>query len=99
MPRIKVIMAHLPGGMSCRDVEDFIIRYLDNELTMMQKLAFRLHITACVECKEYLKAYQMTRKLSKASLKADAHQLGEVPEDLVNAILATLGKKKKNPRD
>lgn len=95
MSKLKVIMGHLPGGLTCREVEDFIDRYLDGELGSVQRLSFRLHITACVECKEYLKAYQMTRKLAKSSLKKDARDLGDIPDDLIKAILAVRGKEKK----
>lgn len=88
MPRMKVIVAHLPGGLSCREAEEFIDRYLDGELRRIQNLKFRLHIAMCVECHDYLRAYKISRSLAKSSLQRDAGEVEPMPEDLVKAILA-----------
>lgn len=88
MPRVKVIVAHLPGGISCREAEEFIDRYLDGELSAIQNLKFRLHIALCVECQEYLRAYKTSRSLAKSSMERDAGETGPMPDDLVRAILA-----------
>lgn len=89
MPRMKVIVAHLPGGISCREAEEFVDRYLDGELSAVQNLKFRLHIAMCVECQEYLSAYKTSRSLAKSSMDIDAGDVRPMPDDLVKAILAS----------
>ncbi len=88
MTRMKVIAAHFPGGMSCRDAEDFIDRYLDGELSVAQKLKFKIHIATCVECHAYLRAYEASRAIAKSIMGEGDEDVGPMPDDLVQAILA-----------
>jgi len=57
--------------------------YLDNELALEERAVFDRHLEACPSCVNYLKTYEKTVLLAKAA---------EVPESLVQAILAARGK-------
>jgi anti-sigma factor RsiW len=80
--------------MNCREVVEFLMEYLSGELEADQRLAFEEHLEACPECVTYLQSYKETVKLGKAVFKKpDERVPDEVPEELVQAILAARRKR------
>lgn len=75
--------------MTCQELADFIIDYVDDALPGDQRTVFEDHLAVCPSCIEYLKSYRTT-KMVLDDLGCDAQEQVpiEVPEDLVNAILA-----------
>ena len=75
--------------MTCQDLADFIIDYVEKKLPDVQRTTFEEHLAVCPSCIEYLKSYRTT-KMVLDDLGCDAQERvpSEVPEDLVNAILA-----------
>lgn len=75
--------------MTCKEISDFLAGYLEGSLPLRQRIVFRLHLAICSDCRRYLASYKKTVRLV-GSLKDDpsssSHE--QVPEDLVNAILA-----------
>lgn len=91
MRRMKgAMMKHVHGMITCREFEDFVLRYLEGELPKGQARIFEWHMRLCRECRDYLAAYRRTLEIGKAVLTADDHAPvpPDVPEDLVSAILA-----------
>ena len=76
--------------MTCQQLVDFIMSYLDDELASGERAEFDRHLAACPPCINYLKTYEKTVLLTKAT--ADDPVPAEVPESLVQAILAARGK-------
>jgi len=75
--------------MICREVVEFLAEYLSGDMPSDQRLAFDEHLEACPECVAYVKSYQETVKLGKAAFShPDERVPDEVPEELVEAILA-----------
>jgi hypothetical protein len=75
--------------ITCREFDDFVLRYLDDDLTIPQKTVFELHMRICRECRDYLAAYQRAMELGKSVLPSPDDPLpDDVPEDLVKAILS-----------
>lgn len=75
--------------ITCREFEEFVLRYLDGDLATGQRSVFELHLRICRECREYLAAYRRTLELGEAVLAApDDPVPGDVPEDLIKAVLA-----------
>jgi anti-sigma factor RsiW len=72
--------------MTCREILDFLMDYLDGSLSPAQRAVFEEHLAVCPACVAYLHSYQKTVKLGKSLATAD--QNDDVPEDLVQAILA-----------
>ncbi len=74
--------------ITCREFEDFVLQYLDDELSVRQRAMFEFHLRICRECREYLAAYQRTVEIGRAAFK-DANEAvpEDVPEDLIKAIL------------
>jgi len=71
--------------ITCRQLIDFIGSYRDNELTPDQRAEFERHLSVCPSCVNYLKTYEQTITLARAS--ADDAVPEDVPELLVQAIL------------
>ena len=84
-----LMLNHMPWMINCRQFEDFILAYLEGELTDKQRFVFELHLKVCRECRDYLAAYRRTVEVSRRAFDApDAPVPEEVPEDLVKAVLA-----------
>jgi anti-sigma factor RsiW len=62
--------------------------YLTGERSASERAVFDEHIEECPDCKSYLAAYRETVRLSKAACQDGDDVPGDVPEDLVRAILA-----------
>jgi anti-sigma factor RsiW len=75
--------------MRCRDFVAFIIDYLEKTLPEAQCLEFDRHMSDCPACVAYLRSYQETIRLERTlCYRPDDTLLENVPEDLVQAILA-----------
>ena len=72
--------------VTCQQLIDFLMSYLDDELPADQRAEFDRHMAACPSCVDYLKTYETTVRLAKTSAHDDAVP-DEVPESLVQAIL------------
>jgi anti-sigma factor RsiW len=75
--------------VTCRELADFIIDYVDGSLEPDVRAHFERHLSRCPNCVRYLAAYQTTIEMGRRALDADtpAADAG-APEDLINAILA-----------
>jgi mycothiol system anti-sigma-R factor len=71
--------------ITCQQLVDFIMSYLDNELPQAERAEFDRHMAACPSCVDYLKTYEKTILLAKTC--GDDPVPDEVPESLVQAIL------------
>ena len=76
--------------ITCQQLIDFIASYRDNELTPDERSEFDRHLSVCPSCVAYLKTYEQTVLLAKAS--AGDPVPDEIPELLVKAILEARNK-------
>ena len=84
----SIMFRHLHGMMTCKEFEDFVQAYVDDELASPQRSVFARHLRLCRECRDYLTAYQRTIEVGRTVLTAPEDPLpGDVPEDLIKAIL------------
>lgn len=87
----KVPTPQLPErhSMTCKDVADFLMAYLDNELPHEQRTQFDEHLTLCSSCVRYLELYKRTIRMGQAALTpTDQPAAGYVPPGLIEAINA-----------
>jgi anti-sigma factor RsiW len=77
--------------MTCQQLIDFIGRYRDDDLAPDERESFEQHLAICPSCAAYLKTYEQTILLAKAS--ADEPVPPDVPESLIKAILAAQAKR------
>ena len=75
--------------MTCRELTEFLIDYVDGGLAPAERVAFDEHLARCADCVTYLRNYETTIRLGK-ELCTDEHDAvaDDVPEELVQAILA-----------
>ena len=75
--------------MTCRELVDFLMAYLDDELAPESREAFEAHLGMCPPCLAYLDSYRETVKLGKAVCERDDGPVpDDVPERMIEAILA-----------
>lgn len=75
--------------LTCLEMLNFIMAYLDNELDAEQRFDFDRHLKVCPSCQNYLASYQQTIKLGKiamSDLNAPAESVA--PKHLIEAIRA-----------
>lgn len=70
--------------MTCQEITEFLMAYLDGELSDDRRDVFEEHLGECPDCVNYLNSYRETIRLSRNTADAPS----EMPEDLVRAILA-----------
>ena len=81
--------------MTCREFADFIADYLAGELPSESRGAFEHHLRLCVNCQKYLAGYRATVTLGQRAFVDDDEAVpAEVPEELVEAILAAKGRQR-----
>ncbi len=75
--------------MTCRELIEFVMAYLDKELPPSQRAEFERHLTVCPSCVNYLETYKRTIEVSKAACCGDLDKPvpDSVPKGLVEAIL------------
>jgi anti-sigma factor RsiW len=71
-------------------VDQFVMDYLDGALPLGIRLSFTAHIALCSDCRRYIDTYRRTIALGRAAtVTADDPAPPQVPEELVQAILAS----------
>lgn len=89
-PRDPVTAGEVTGTeLTCRDICDFVMAWLDGELPERERAIFAAHLALCRQCVSYLEGYKATIKLAREAHETNpCAALPPVPEDLVKAILA-----------
>jgi len=76
-------------AMTCRELADFLMDYLEGELSSEVRAAFDHHLSLCPNCIAYVKTYRTTIDMGRQAFDGDEADAGiEVPAELVRAILA-----------
>lgn len=70
--------------ITCREVIEFLIDYLDGELSAEELRQFQRHLAVCASCVAYLQTYEQTVRLAR-----DLDEEIELPEELIEAVLAS----------
>jgi anti-sigma factor RsiW len=73
--------------MTCKEVYDLVMAYLDNELPPDERAEFENHLyKCCPSCGAYLASYQETVRLARQAGRSVSQD--DVPPKLLQAILA-----------
>ena len=79
--------------MTCREIADFLADYVSGVLADDVRTAFDRHLVVCPNCQAYLATYRVTIDAGRqAFANPDADARGEVPADLIAAIMTVLRK-------
>src|SRR5262249_45620401 len=64
---------HQPGvlAMTCRELADFLMDYLDGGLSPDVRAAFEQHLAVCPNCVAYMKTYRTTIELGRRAFDDD----------------------------
>ncbi len=73
--------------MTCEELIEFLMDYVDGELAVVEKDRFDEHLALCADCAHYLRSYRETVRLGKMICHGDDALPDDIPEDLVEAIL------------
>ena len=75
--------------LTCREFVRFLADYLHGELGAGERAEFDRHLANCPSCVAYMESYRNTRRLARAAMTEPAAGVpADVPEDLVQAVLA-----------
>jgi anti-sigma factor RsiW len=75
--------------MTCRELAEFLWKYLEENLSESERARFDAHLGECPHCVAYLKTYRQTIAITREGFPCgDAAVPAEVPEDLLKAVLA-----------
>ncbi|MFN5946139.1 MAG: anti-sigma factor family protein [Phycisphaerae bacterium] len=55
-----------PDEMTCRDVAEFLMAYVDGDLSTSTQQAFNEHLAQCSSCVRYLDHYRRTVAMAQA---------------------------------
>jgi anti-sigma factor RsiW len=83
--------------MTCREILDFLMRYLDGELSDVERQAFEAHLFVCPPCVAYLDTYKQAVRLGRLAAQDEQDPCQSVPEELVRAILAARARASQAP--
>ena len=75
--------------MTCREVTDFLMDYVDRTLAADSRAVFDHHLSICPACRDYLQSYKTTVGLERQALCEAETGLADPPAELVAAILAS----------
>lgn len=80
--------------ITCQEVIEDLMAYINNELSVESRAAIDAHLAVCPECIRFLQTYQHTLSCESAAFKLDAPAIDEaIPESLAKAILAARAKR------
>lgn len=83
---------YIPAMLTCEEIDDFLYDFHEGQLSYTEHLTFKLHLRLCKECKDYVRKYKNTIRMSQAGFtKADPAE--KVPEELIEVILKSRTKK------
>jgi anti-sigma factor RsiW len=77
-------------SITCRELIEFLDDYVADRLTPDTKATFDRHLGICPACRDFLKSYRDTMTLARGAMASPSDDAAPaVPEDVVQAILAT----------
>jgi anti-sigma factor RsiW len=82
--------------VTCREFADFMMDYIAGELPAESRALFERHLSRCPKCPKYFEQYKATLAAGKTAFECPDEEVpADVPEDLIQAILATVPDRKR----
>ncbi len=75
--------------ITCRELITFLGDYLAGELPAEKVHEFERHLAVCASCRAYIATYEEAIRMARAG--AEHEEIPEAPEELIEAVLASLG--------
>ncbi len=77
--------------LRCQDVSELATDYMERALPLRDRLAVRMHLTACSACRAYVSQLQQTAALLRN------RNLGDTPADTAERIVGKLATRDSEP--
>ncbi len=75
--------------LTCKEFDDFMIDYLEGNLSIWQKYMCWMHVKFCRECAYYIQQYQKVIQLEQKAFDSPGDPVPDtVPEELIKAAMA-----------
>ena len=78
--------------ITCQELITFLADYLDGELSPARNAEFERHLSVCDSCVQYIVTYREAIRMARSAVLAPELRVADLPEDLVTAILASIGR-------
>lgn len=88
--------SHFPDDPTCQQVIEFLMQYLEGELSHKDRAEFDKHLGLCPSCVNYLESYRSTIMLGKMALCDHTGEAAQMPKELMSAVRGAM--KKHNSR-
>ncbi|WP_353539706.1 zf-HC2 domain-containing protein [Colwellia sp. KU-HH00111] len=82
----RLMTKYVPGMLTCEEVDSFLYDFHEGQLSNIEKVKFKLHLSMCAECRAYVRGYKNTIRISQAGFKK-AEPIENIPEELLEVIL------------
>ena len=79
--------------MTCAELSEFLMAYLDGELSAPERACFEEHLSECPDCVAYLQTYRQAIQMGQDACAEEA-LLPKAPEELVRAVLEARKRRK-----
>lgn len=79
--------------MTCRELAEFLMAYLDGELEEPERQVFDQHLDLCPPCKDYLTTYRECVEAGRRVCRSEDAPPEGAPEELIQAILDARGRR------
>lgn len=85
----KMMKSMMKHTISCKEVEEFLLDYLEGRLGIWTRLMFKLHLMMCPDCPKYIEEYKNIIALGrKAFPEPEKPAKEKVPDEILQAILS-----------
>lgn len=78
--------------LTCKEVDSFLYDFHEGNLTYVEKIKFKLHLSMCPECQAYVKSYKNTIRRSQSAFTKQ-EPIEKIPEELIDVILKSRAEK------
>jgi hypothetical protein len=72
--------------LTCRDVDQFLMRYANGELSPREQFTFDCHLALCGDCMHYVDSYIKTTPLARDACRRDDAPAHDAPPGLLAAV-------------
>jgi len=93
---LRGIEGPMTRALTCRELTGFLADYFAGVLPAEIRAGFERHVADCSDCTAYLRGYADTVRLAKDAY-ADVPVAADVPERLVQAVLAAVRRLPSSP--
>lgn len=88
----RLMTQYVPGMLTCEEVDSFLFDFHEGQLSYVEKIKFKLHLSMCADCQAYVRGYKSTIRISQEGF-IKAEPIEKVPEELLEVILKSRTKK------